>query len=341
MKKILFYASVKDPADFKTKLFFVNTTSILRQLGYEVQMTNRMKDAWTEDYDGFFCFFFRKGVVPAYIAKARGKKVFFTGGLDSLVKSITTAKDYYRQIIFFKLCQWIADYCLIESMSDMENIQRICLVKKHKNLYYSPQAIDMQKYECGYSGKENIFSTICWQGTEGNVKRKGVDRALYCYKALLADNRFSDYKLYIIGRKDLGTPYIEKIINELDLKEKVVITGEVNEDEKLNILKRSKYFFQLSNYEGFGLAALEALAARCIPIHSGKGGLADTLADDGILIDIDRFELSVDAVAPDLADRLMAINKEDIENAHKRIEKIFDEKIRLENFRKTIGKVMG
>lgn len=341
MKKILFYASVKDPADFKTKLFFVNTTTILMQLGYEVQMTNRVKDAWTEDYDGFFCFFFRKGAVPAYIAKARGKKVFFTGGLDSLVKSITTAKDYYRQILFFKLCRWIADYCLIESTSDMRNIKRISLIKNHRNIYYSPQAIDLQKYECDYSRKEKIFSTICWQGTEGNVKRKGVDRALYCFKALLSDKRFNDYKFYIVGRKDLGTPYIEKIIEDLDLKENVVITGEVDEDKKLDILKRSKFFFQLSNYEGFGLAALEALAARCIPIHSGRGGLADTLADDGIVIDIDRFDLSVDAVAPDLADRLSAINIEDIEKAHKRIEKNFDEKVRLENFRNTVGNVMG
>ena len=55
------------------------------------------------------------------------------------------------------------------------------------------------------------------------------------------------------------------------------LKGEVSEEDKINLLKRSKYYFQLSLYEGFGLAALEALCADNILIHSGKGGLANSI----------------------------------------------------------------
>lgn len=341
MKNILFYASVKDPSLFQTQMFYVNTTNILRQLGFEVKVTNKMKDAWTEDYDGFFCFFYRKGVVPAYLAKIRGKKVFFTGGLDSLEKTMTTTSDYFRQVVTFKLCRWIADYCLIESTSDMRHINEICFFKNHKNLYYAPQAIDVAKYDCSLADKEKLFSTICWQGTEGNVKRKGVDKALYCFKRLHDDKRFENYKFIIMGRKGAGTPFLEKLVDDLGLKESVFLTGEVSEEEKLKVLKRSKFFFQLSNYEGFGLAALEAIASKCIPIHSKRGGLADTLADDGVIYDINKFDGTIGSIDSDIADRLFSIKDEDVENTYMRIEETFDEKVRQDNFRKTVGVAMN
>lgn len=313
----------------------------MRQLGFDVKVTNKIKDAWTEDYDGFFCFFFRKGVLPAYFAKIRGKKVFFTGGLDSLEKTMTTTSDFLRQVVTFKLCRWIADYCLIESTSDMRNINKICLIKNHKNLCYAPQAIDIDNYNCKLADKDKLFSTICWQGTEGNVKRKGVDKALFCFKKLHDDKRFADYKFIIMGRKDAGTPFLEKLIDDLGLNENVILTGEVSEEKKLNVLKHSKYFFQLSSYEGFGLAALEAIASKCIPIHSKRGGLADTLADYGVVYDINKFDGTLGSIDSDIADRLFSIKDEDVEKIHTRIEETFDEKVRLKNFRKTVGVVMN
>ena len=52
-------------------------------------------------------------------------------------------------------------------------------------------------------------------------------------------------------------------------------------------MKQSKYYFQLSLYEGFGLAALEALCANNIIIHSGKGGLANPIYKEQLVFNID------------------------------------------------------
>jgi glycosyltransferase involved in cell wall biosynthesis len=50
------------------------------------------------------------------------------------------------------------------------------------------------------------------------------------------------------------------------------------------LLKRSKYYFQLSEYEGFGIGALEALASGNIVFHSGVGGLKEGMGPHGMLV---------------------------------------------------------
>ena len=340
-KTILFYAAVRDVSLFHTQMFYENTRETLQKLGLNVIMTNKMSDAWKLKYDGLLCFFFRQGVVPAFLAKIRGKKVFFTGGLDSLEKSFVHPKDYIVQVVLFKLCRWLADWCLIESKSDLRNIGKISLFNNHKNLFYSPQAIDVEHYNCRLENKGKLFSTICWQGTVGNCRRKGVDQALFYFKLLKEREEFRDYKFLIMGRPGDGTPFLQSLISELGLEDCVVLTGEVAEEEKLDYLKKSKYFFQLSLYEGFGLAALEAIASKCIPIHTGRGGLNDTLANDGVKVDYSQFDGTMESIDTCVSDKLLSITDEDVEKSYKRILKNFDASVRLENFRKTIGNSMS
>lgn len=339
-KTVLFYAAVKDVSLFKTQMFYQNTRETLEKIGLNVIMTNRISDALTQKYDGILCFFFKKGVVPAFFAKLRGKKVFFTGGLDDLEKSIVSSQRYYMQVIVFKLCRFLANYCLIESSSDIKNINRISFIKNHKNIFYSPQAIDTGKYNCALSEKEHLFSTICWQGNITNCQRKGVDKSLLLFKEFRAAESFKNYKFIIMGREGAGTPYLRKLIEDYNLNDCVTLTGEVTEKEKLDLLKRSRYFFQLSQYEGFGLAALEAASSRCIPIHSAKGGLCDTLADDGVVVDIKDNQSIIDN-KQGYIDKLLSITNNDVEKMHSRIVSSFDSKVRLQNFEKTIGRTLN
>lgn len=340
MKTILFYSSVDDMSLFDTQKFYVNTVDVLKQIGYNVVLTNNIMDAWTRDYDAIFSFFYRKSVLPSYIAKIRGKKVFFTGGIDAMEKSLVSTKTYLIQVVLFKLSRLIADWCLIESKSDIANINKISLIKDHRNLCYSPQAIELSRYSCSFLNKSNDFATICWMGAESNLKRKGVDISLYYFKVLLQFPEFKNSKYYIMGRKGKGTPYVETLVKKLELTDNVIITGEVSEDYKIDKLKRCRYYFQLSQYEGFGLAALEAVAADCIAIHSGRGGLADVICKDGVLVDITKFDYSIDTVETDIYERIMSITVEDINKMHERVYFTFDNTCRVNNFKSTVGAVL-
>lgn len=331
MKTILFYAALSDMSYFSNHSFYSNTKEVLEKAGYNVIPSINMADAWHKDYDGILCFFYRHGVIPATLAKLRRKKVIFTGGTDNLDKEYAPLKSWLLQVVLFKLCRWLADCCLVESHSDLTNMKKVCLHKNPKNLHYCPQAMALEKYRCNLNEKERTFSTICWQGRIENVKRKGVDKALYYFKYLTQYPEFVDYRFNIIGRTGEGTPYLKKLIKELKLDNQVKIIGPVTESEKLDMLKKTKYFFQLSEYEGFGLAALEAAAAGCIPIHTGKGGLADVYANDGVCVNSGHTLADIDKT---VYNRLLKIGNIDIEKMLKRIHSMFDEPIRVNNFRR-------
>ena len=334
--KLLYFADIKDLSFFKTQKFFINTEDILLKLGFDIIVTNRISDSWKMDYDGLFCFFFKWSSVASLVAKFRGKKVFFTGGLDDLDSQYAPPLRYFRQVLTFKICRWMADFCLVESHADMSNINKVCLIKNHKNLYYSPQGIDFNIYRCDIQEKQPLFSTICWMGETSNPIRKGVDVALFYFKFLKTKPEFKDYKFVIMGKNGPGFSYIEQYIKQLQIEDSVIYTGEVSEAKKINILKKTRFFFQLSRTEGFGLAALEAMAAHCIPIHSGKGGLKDVLSMDGILINIDNFNYTMDSIEFDVYDRLLEITTENLNSYYTRIQSQFDEKVRENNFRETI-----
>jgi glycosyltransferase involved in cell wall biosynthesis len=121
-----------------------------------------------------------------------------------------------------------------------------------------------------------------------NVIRKGVDNALFLFKKITEKESFSNSRFYIIGKTGAGTEYLKELCVDLNILDKVIFTGIIDESEKINYLKISKYYFQLSIFEGFGIAALEALAAKNIVIHSARGGLKDTIKNFGVIVDLEK-----------------------------------------------------
>lgn len=107
------------------------------------------------------------------------------------------------------------------------------------------------------------------------------------------------YKLLLVGEGDKREE-LEKLGAELRLGDRVKFLG-VRIDIP-NILKASDIAVQSSHYEGFGLAAVEAMAAGIPIIGSDVDGLRDTIGDAGILFDHGDFKglakkiLAVDAL---------------------------------------------
>lgn len=286
--KVFFYSSVRDKKLFNTQRFYQIDIDLIKNLGYEVHVTNRIADfLFFWKYDISFIYFYRKGLFPAIISKLFLKRVFFTGGIDDLNESTTTPKNYFVQKVFFKLCNLISNNSILVSTSDQDNVRKIYNGKLPKNTSLSFHTIDVEKFIIDDDVKKDFFFTsIAWMESIGNVKRKGVDKAIYLFKMLIERMGFLDAKFYIIGKEGVGSDYLKKICVELGISEKVIFTGSIDESLKIDFLKRSKYYFQLSTFEGFGIAALEALSSRNIVIHSGKGGLNGSIGNNGIIVDL-------------------------------------------------------
>lgn len=287
-KRVLFYSSVSSKELFNIQQFYRIDINILKEMGNYVILSNSICDAlkfWKYDY--VFVYFYKLSFFVALIAKLFGRNTYFTGGIDALEKTLVSKNEYNIQKLCFKLCHFISKKCIIVSKTDECNVKAIVNPNSNK-LVYSEHTIDTKKFRCSVNGKLNFCSTIVWQGSVGNVQRKGVDIALKLFARLKKSPDFYNYKFFIIGLTGDGTRYLKNLVDELCIGDDVVFTGSVSEQEKVYYLKKSKIYFQLSHYEGFGVAALEALCAKNIVVHSGKGGLGNPIYKNGILLDINK-----------------------------------------------------
>lgn len=182
--KILFYSSVNNVDLFKIQRFYQIDIKILKDLGYDVITTNKISDSikfWK--YNILFSYFYRYSFFPALIARFLGKKTYFTGGIDDLDKNYASRKRYIIQRLFYILCYWVSNSCIIVSQADMKNA--LLALGRKKKLSFSEHTIDVGKFVVDASvKKEKIFSTIVWMGNENNVRRKGVDYALKVFSFL-------------------------------------------------------------------------------------------------------------------------------------------------------------
>lgn len=310
MKKIiLFYSSVKRIDLFYTQKFYSIDLNLLEDLGYEVILTNKIHDFLIRRYDIAFIYFYKWGFFSGLFARLRRKRVFYTGGIDDLDLNYASRKRYFMQLIFFKLCRFVSNFCLIVSMADLYNIKKIYDNRVPNKLLLVYHAIDFNAFIPDSKNKNPDFVTVAWMESIENVRRKGIDLAIYYFNDLISKQEFSKSIMYIIGKQGSGSEYLKKIIEELHLEDRVDFVGVVDEKQKVIYLKKSAYYFQLSLYEGFGLAALEALAAKCIVIHSGRGGLKELVGNSGVLVDIS-FKNNTSKLYTDI----LAINSDAIDS---------------------------
>lgn len=312
---------------------------ILKDSGCEVILSNSIKDAfYFWHYDFVFAYFYRKSFFVALIAKLFLRNTYFTGGIDDLDEHFAPPKRYKIQRLFFRLCYWISKSCIIVSDSDKRNVFKVFHRKNDlKKLVYSEHTINVQNFlRKSEISKEDIFTSIVWMGNEGNVRRKGIDTALKVFSLLRKEQLFCGYKFFIIGRIGEGTSYVKSLISQYGLQNEVVLTGEITETEKIELLQKSKYYFQLSLYEGFGLAALEALAAKNVVIHSGKGGLSNSIFLSGVYFDIDNdFEAEYNKLYASLS----VYDGSTLEEVSKCIIEYYDNSRRKNDFLKIISEL--
>lgn len=93
------------------------------------------------------------------------------------------------------------------------------------------------------------------------------------------------HKLVIAGK--LGWDYdgVLAHIAQSPVRERIVLTGYVNEAEKHALLKAAEVFAYVSFYEGFGLPVLEAMAAGVATVTSNISSMPEVAGDGAIQVD--------------------------------------------------------
>ena len=125
--------------------------------------------------------------------------------------------------------------------------------------------------------REPFYDAVLVGSLRGN--EKGVDIFIKAIKAIEDSVSHVD----IVGDGVMKKEFIA-LRDSLGLQDKIEFTGNV--DNVNEYLSNSRMFVLPSRWEGFGLAILEAMAARVPVVASNVGGIPEIVTDgkDGILV---------------------------------------------------------
>ncbi|ELK48578.1 glycosyltransferase family 4 protein [Halobacillus sp. BAB-2008] len=163
------------------------------------------------------------------------------------------------------------------------------------NLKLIENGINVEKYSriSDRRGTRNHLITV---GRFSSNKR--VDLLLELIHRLKGE--FQDVKLSIVGKDfDHLRPEYEALIDRYDIQEHVEIIEDATDKELLDAMSASEYFISASEYEGFGLSALEAMAAGRIPLLSDIPSFNKMIDEEknGHIIDFQDMDAAADKVS--------------------------------------------
>lgn len=163
------------------------------------------------------------------------------------------------------------------------------------NLSKSKHRITVEKY----CVKEPFILAV------GNLQpRKNLIRLIKAFsKSLKAVNNL---QLVIVGKEHWRSSEVFQLVRQLGLKDKVVFTGYVPNEDLVSLYNLATAFVYPSLYEGFGLPVLEAMACATPVITSNISSMPEVAGDAAILIDPYQETEMSQAIINVLTDRNLA-----------------------------------
>ncbi|MDN3513012.1 MAG: glycosyltransferase family 4 protein [Candidatus Brocadia sp.] len=152
-------------------------------------------------------------------------------------------------------------------------------------IYIKPHHL-MQKYKINQNDK--ILLTVC--RIDSTEKYKGYDKIIEILPSII--HIIPNVKYLLVGKGDeTEIKRIEALVERTKIKNNVIMTGYVAEEDLINYYLLSDLFIMPSKGEGFGIVFLEALSCGTTVIAGNKDGSVDALSGGklGILIDPDNI----------------------------------------------------
>lgn len=112
--------------------------------------------------------------------------------------------------------------------------------------------------------------------------RKNVSAIVRAYAAL--PNR-RDFNLVLAGKKGWFYEEVFRIVEDLGLREEVIFTGYVSDEDRPRLFSAAEVFVYPSFFEGFGMPVVEAQACGTPVVTSNTTSLPEAVGEGGIFID--------------------------------------------------------
>jgi len=196
------------------------------------------------------------------------------GGIFHTNKKSLLKKFYHNYWLKHHLKK--ADKIIADSENDFEQFRKIS-----SKTVFVQNAVDTKKFS--YKGKKD-YNKIVFVGRLSKNKR--IDLLIERFAEIT--KKFPEKTLEIIGEDFDGIKKeLEKKSKELGLQKKVFFRGKLTEKRLIEKVKKAGFYASASEYEGFGIAVIEAMAAGTIPVLNDIKAFRELIEDkkSGYLID--------------------------------------------------------
>ncbi|MFN3301584.1 MAG: glycosyltransferase family 4 protein [Patescibacteria group bacterium] len=148
----------------------------------------------------------------------------------------------------------LAKKIIAVSQATKKDIVEILKINPEKIIviYEGVDKLEIKNLELGIN-----FPYILYVGAA--YPHKNLERLLLAFKNFITYSQI-DLKLVLVGKKDFFYQRLEKYAEELKLKDKVIFTGQLSDEDLARLYKNASFFILPSLCEGFGLPGLEAMA---------------------------------------------------------------------------------
>ncbi len=113
---------------------------------------------------------------------------------------------------------------------------------------------------------------------------KNIDGLIKSYDLLVKNYELTNIKLVIAGKKGWMYDDLFDLVKQLNLEDKVIFTGFVDDREVRPLMEEAEVFVMPSFWEGFGIPALEAMAAGTPVVCSNRGALPEVVGNSALLV---------------------------------------------------------
>jgi alpha-1,3-mannosyltransferase len=186
------------------------------------------------------------------LMKIGGSKIVVSthGGIFHTKNARFLKEIYFNTSV--RLSLWMADKVIAHSEHDRQLFSKICDIKK---IVLSHYGVDWRKFSSIKRATDG--RTLIYVGRLGKNKR--LDRLLDAIS--IVKERFGDVRLLLVGEDWGEKANLVKQSGALNIGRNIVFAGAVPHKEIAKYLKKSDIFLLSSEYEGFGIAVLEALSS--------------------------------------------------------------------------------
>ncbi len=117
--------------------------------------------------------------------------------------------------------------------------------------------------------------------------RKNIDGLIKAFNEIKEDNQ---YKLVIAGNNGWMFEKVYEEAEKLGIKDRILFTGKINDDELKYLYKHANIFVYPSYYEGFGLPPLEAMSFNVPCVVSNKTSIPEVVGNAAITVDPNSYK---------------------------------------------------